>query len=68
MLLSMVLVFISFAMGNFMALVFTPLGLVAMIATLAIGMVIALDGQATWFEGLMLVAIFILIGGIAALL
>jgi Ca2+:H+ antiporter len=61
------LVFISMAIGNVMAMVFTPLGLIAMIATLAIAMVIALDGQATWFEGLMLVAIFILIGGIAAL-
>jgi Ca2+/H+ antiporter len=50
-----------------MAMVFTPLGLIAMIATLAIAMVIALDGQATWFEGLMLVAIFILIAGIAGL-
>ena len=63
-----VLVFVSLAVGNFMAMVFTPLGLIALIATLAIGMVIALDGQATWFEGLMLVAIFVLIGGIAALL
>jgi len=62
-----VLVFISLALGNFMAMVFTPFGLIALIATLAIAMVIALDGQATWFEGLMLVAIFILIGGIAAL-
>ncbi|MCJ2539733.1 MAG: cation transporter, partial [Candidatus Thermoplasmatota archaeon] len=63
-----VLVFVSLALGNFMAMVFTPLGLIALLATLAIGMVIALDGQATWFEGLMLVAIFVLIGGIAALL
>ncbi len=62
-----VLVFVSLAVGNFMAMVFTPLGLIALLATLAIGMVIALDGQATWFEGLMLVAIFVLIGGIAAL-
>ncbi len=61
------MVFISMAMGNFMAMVFTPLGLIAMIATLAIAMVIALDGQATWFEGLMLVAIFVLIAGMAAL-
>jgi Ca2+:H+ antiporter len=52
---------------NAMAMVFTPLGLIALIATLAIAMVIALDGQATWFEGLMLLAIFVLIGGIAAL-
>ena len=62
-----VLVLISLAIGNPMAMVFTPLGLIAIIATLAIAMVIALDGQATWFEGLMLLAIFILIGGIAAM-
>jgi Ca2+:H+ antiporter len=62
-----VLVFISMAIGNVMAMVFTPLGLIAMVATLVIAIVIALDGQATWFEGLMLVAIFVLIAGIAAL-
>ena len=62
-----ILVLISMMIGNVMVMVFTPLGLVALIATLAIAMVIALDGQATWFEGLMLLAIFVLIGGMAAL-
>ncbi|UCC92329.1 MAG: calcium/proton exchanger [Thermoplasmata archaeon] len=62
-----ILVLISMMIGNVMAMVFTPLGLIAIIATLAIAMVIALDGQATWFEGLMLLAIFVLISGIAAL-
>jgi Ca2+:H+ antiporter len=62
-----VMVFVSYALGNVMAMVFTPFALIALIATLAIAMVIALDGQATWFEGLMLVAIFVLIAGIAAL-
>ena len=61
------MVFISYGIGNFMAMVFTPLGLVAIIVTLAIAMVIALDGQATWFEGAMLVAIFLLIAGIGAM-
>ncbi len=61
------LVLISMVIGNVMAMVFTPLGLIALIATLAIAMVIALDGQATWFEGLMLLAIFVLICGIAAM-
>ena len=63
-----VLVFISFAIGNFMALVFTPLGLIAMVATLVIAIVIVLDGQATWFDGAMLVAIFLLLAGIAFML
>ncbi len=62
------MVFISYGMGNFMAMVFTPLGLIAIIVTLAIAMVIALDGQATWFEGAMLVAIFLLIAGIGAMI
>ena len=63
-----IMVFISFAIGNFMALVFTPLGLIAMIATLAIAIVIVLDGQATWFDGAMLVAIFLMLAGIAFML
>ena len=53
-----VLVFVSLAIGNPMALVFTPFSLMAMISTLAIAIVITLDGQATWFEGAMLVAIY----------
>ncbi len=63
-----IIVFISLAIGNFMALVFTPLGLIAMVATLVIAIVIVLDGQATWFDGAMLVAIFLLLAGIAFML
>lgn len=55
------LVFISLALGNPMTLVFTPFGLMALISTLAIAIVITLDGQATWFEGTMLVAIYMLL-------
>ncbi|MCK4970650.1 MAG: calcium/proton exchanger [Thermoplasmata archaeon] len=63
-----IMVIISFAIGNFMAMVFTPLGLIAMVATLVIAIVIVLDGQATWFDGAMLVAIFLLLAGIAFML
>ncbi len=63
-----IMVFISFAIGNFMAMVFTPLGLIALIATLVIAIVIVLDGQATWFDGVMLVSIFLLLAGIAFML
>ena len=56
-----VLVFVSLALGNPMALVFTPFSLMAMISTLAIAIVITLDGQATWFEGAMLVSIYMLL-------
>jgi Ca2+:H+ antiporter len=59
-----VLVLLSFPLGNPMSLVFEPFELVAMIVTLAIAAVITVDGQATWFEGAMLVAIFLLLGAI----
>lgn len=55
------LVFVSLAIGNPMTLVFTPYGLMALISTLAIAIVITLDGQATWFEGSMLVAIYMVL-------
>jgi Ca2+:H+ antiporter len=56
-----ILAFVSLALGNPMTLVFTPFGLMALISTLAIAIVITLDGQATWFEGAMLVAIYMLL-------
>jgi Ca2+:H+ antiporter len=59
-----VLVLLSFPLGHPMSLVFEPFELVALIVTLAIAAVITVDGQATWFEGAMLVAIFILLGAI----
>jgi Ca2+:H+ antiporter len=61
------LVFISYAMGDVMAMVFTPLGLVAILVTLAIAIVVGLDGQATWFDGMMLVAIFLMIASISSM-
>jgi Ca2+:H+ antiporter len=59
-----VLVFLSFALGNPMALVFEPFELVSMILTLGLATVITLDGEATWFEGAMLVAIFIVVAAV----
>ena len=59
-----VLVLLSFGLGNPMALVFDPFELVAIIVTLVIATVITLDGEATWFEGAMLVAIYLLLAAI----
>jgi Ca2+:H+ antiporter len=59
-----VLMLLSFPLGHPMALVFEPFELVAVIVTLSIATVITLDGEATWFEGAMLVAIFLLLGAI----
>jgi len=58
------LVMFSFAIGDPMALVFEPFELVSMILTLGIATVITIDGEATWFEGAMLVAIFLVIAGV----
>jgi Ca2+:H+ antiporter len=58
------MVFLSFAIGNPMSLVFEPFELVSMILTLGIATVITLDGEATWFEGAMLVVIFLLVAAV----
>jgi len=55
------LVFVSLALGHPMTLVFSPFGLMALISMLAIAIVITLDGEATWFEGTMLMAIYMLL-------
>jgi Ca2+:H+ antiporter len=59
-----VLMLLSIPLGHPMTLVFEPFELVAIIVTLSIATVITLDGEATWFEGAMLVAIFLLLGAI----
>jgi Ca2+:H+ antiporter len=59
-----VLVFFSFALGDPMALVFEPFELVSLILTLGLATVITLDGEATWFEGAMLVAIFLVVAAV----
>ncbi len=58
------LVMFSFAIGDPMALVFEPFELVSMILTLGIATVITIDGEATWFEGAMLVAIFLVLAAV----
>lgn len=62
-LLAPVLVLISYLMGHPMNLVFTnPLELIAIVGAVLAVKAIAADGQTTWFEGILLVAVYCLFG------
>jgi Ca2+:H+ antiporter len=57
------LVLISYAIGHPMNLVFSnPLELIAIAAVAFAVNAIAQDGETTWFEGLLLIAVYILLG------
>ena len=57
-----VLVLVSYAIGRPMNLVFTnPLELMAIAGSAFAVNSIALDGETTWFEGVMLIAVYILL-------
>jgi Ca2+:H+ antiporter len=58
-----VLVLVSYAIGHPMDLVFTnPLELMAIAVSAFAVNSIALDGETTWFEGVMLIAVYVLLG------
>ncbi|UNK20225.1 calcium/proton exchanger [Paenibacillus sp. N3/727] len=57
-----VLVFISFFMGNTMDIVFTTIELVAIGVAVFIAKSITQDGATNWFEGLMLLAVYVILG------
>ncbi len=62
-LLAPALVLISYLMGQPMNLVFTnPLELIAIIGAVFVVNSIASDGETTWFEGLLLIAVYCLLG------
>jgi Ca2+:H+ antiporter len=56
------LVIVSHLMGTAMDLVFAPLELIAIAAVAFIVNAIAQDGETTWFEGVMLLAVYALLG------
>jgi len=61
-LLAPLLVLISYFIGHPMNLVFTnPLELIAIVGAVFVVNSIALDGETTWFEGLLLVAVYCLL-------
>ncbi|GGR00928.1 calcium/proton exchanger [Deinococcus ruber] len=57
------LVLISYAIGKPMNLVFSsPLELVAIVAVALIVTTVTKDGEATWFEGVLLITVYLLLG------
>ena len=61
--LAPLLVIISWALGHPMTLVFSnPLHLFAIAGTAFIVNAIARDGETTWFEGLLLIGVYMLFG------
>jgi Ca2+:H+ antiporter len=59
---SPVLVFVSLLFGNAMNLVFTPLELVAIGVSAFIAKSISKDGETNWFEGVLLLTVYIILG------
>jgi Ca2+:H+ antiporter len=58
-----ILVLVSYFMGTPMDLVFAnPLELIAVAAVAFVVNAIAQDGETTWFEGLLLIAVYVLLG------
>ncbi|GIO97830.1 calcium/proton exchanger [Paenibacillus lautus] len=57
-----VLVFISFFLGDTMDLVFTTLELVAIGVAVFIARSITQDGASNWYEGLLLLAVYVILG------
>lgn len=57
-----VLIFISYFMGNTMDIVFTSIELVAIAVAVFIAKSIIQDGSTNWYEGLLLIAVYIILG------
>jgi Ca2+:H+ antiporter len=57
-----VLVFLSFVVGHPMSLVFNGLEIAAVIVSVIIVEMIASDGESNWFEGVQLLAVYLLLG------
>ncbi|WIM38953.1 calcium/proton exchanger [Paenibacillus sp. PK4536] len=57
-----VLIFISFFLGNTMDIVFTTLELVAIMVSVFIAKSIIQDGSTNWYEGLLLLVTYIILG------
>ncbi|NMO94674.1 calcium/proton exchanger [Paenibacillus lemnae] len=57
-----VLVFVSYFSGNTMDIVFTTIELVAIGVAVFIAKSITQDGETNWYEGLMLLAVYVILG------
>jgi len=56
------LVFLSYAFGNPMNLVFTDFEVLAVVLSVALANLVCQDGESHWMEGVMLLALYVLIG------
>lgn len=57
-----VLVFASYAFGKPMDLLFTPLEVVAIVVSVGVVSLIAQDGESNWMEGVLLLAVYTILG------
>ncbi len=57
-----VLVFASYLFGRPMNLLFTPLEVVTIVASVAVVALIAQDGESNWMEGVLLLAVYAILG------
>lgn len=57
-----VLVFLGMVLGHDMNLVFSPLELIAIVMATHLTRSLTDDGESTWFEGVMLIAVYVLLG------
>lgn len=56
------LIFISYLFGKPMDLIFTPFEVVAVALSVGITGFVAMDGESNWLEGVMLIAVYIILG------
>lgn len=57
-----VLVYTSLLLGHPMTLVFTTFEIVALLGAVLIGAFVSVDGESNWLEGIMLVAVYLILG------
>ncbi|MBK8092194.1 MAG: calcium/proton exchanger [Verrucomicrobiaceae bacterium] len=57
-----VLVFVSYAFGNPMDLIFTPMEVVAVGVSVSVTALISQDGESNWMEGVLLLAVYAILG------
>ena len=56
------LIFMSYIFGSPMDLIFTPFEVVAVALSVGITGFVAMDGESNWLEGVMLIAVYIILG------
>jgi Ca2+:H+ antiporter len=57
-----ILVFVSYAIGRPLDLLFTPFEIAAVTLSVAMVNLIAIDGESNWMEGVLLIAVYAILG------